>query len=368
MTLAHGGNVYEVASRLGCSPEAILDYSASINPLGPPPGLWDHIRPSFRRVEHYPDIHNRGLVQSLADFHTQDPRRVVVGNGSTELIYWLPRAFGLRKALMVLPAFGEYQRALEIQDVELYKIFTRPEDNFQPTVEDLEGAMERFSPDALLLTNPGSPAGTVLPEEVRQWALERSRKDSFLCVVDEVFVDFCEEESLKGHVEKLDRLVVIRSMTKFYGVPGLRIGYLFASRKLAERLRGFVPPWSVNTVAQVAGEYCLNRPEYRLETLSLIEVERTRMARALGELPGCRVFPGAANYLLLRLPETFAPARVLRDDLLASHRVLVRDCSSFEGMDDRYVRLAVRLPEENRKVLQGIAQWWRGQGKVGGRG
>lgn len=362
MTLPHGGNVYEIALGLGCAPESILDYSASINPLGPPPGMWEHVLPSLHRVEHYPDIHNRALVDSLADFHGLSRGRIVAGNGSTELIYWLPKAFRLRRAVMVLPAFTEYRRAFEIQEVELRKVFTRPENNFQPTIHELEKALEGFSPDALLLTNPGSPAGTLLPRDVRQWALEKSRKLSFLCVVDEVFVDFCEEESLKTFAGEFDRLVLIRSMTKFYGVPGLRIGYLFASKELAERMRGFLPPWSVNTLAQMAGKYCLGLEEYRRETLSLIERERAHMAGVLGGLKGCRVFPAAANFLLMKLPDSLPPAGVLRNDLLNSRRVLVRDCSSFEGMNDRYVRLAVRLPEQNRRVLDGIARWWEDHG------
>src|SRR5512138_1642408 len=108
MTLVHGGNVYECASRAGCSPDDILDFSASINPLGPPPGLLEHLAGYFHRLQHYPDIHNRLLIDSLSRFHGISPERMAAGNGSTELIYWLPKALGAERVLAVLPTFGEY--------------------------------------------------------------------------------------------------------------------------------------------------------------------------------------------------------------------------------------------------------------------
>ena len=132
MTLIHGGNVYEIASKLGCAPEDVLDYSASINPLGPPPGLVDLFNDTFQRLQHYPDIQNRVLVDSIARHHGVSPDQVVVGNGSTELIYWLPKVLGIRKALIVLPTFAEYQKAFELQGVQLAKLITSPESDFQP--------------------------------------------------------------------------------------------------------------------------------------------------------------------------------------------------------------------------------------------
>ncbi len=138
MTIVHGGNVYEIASQLGCAPEEILDYSASINPLGPPPGLMDLLARTFQRLQHYPDIQNRVLVESIARHHGVSVDQVVVGNGSTELIYWLPQVLGIRKALILLPTFGEYQKAFELQGVQLAKLFASPDENFQPTVAQLD--------------------------------------------------------------------------------------------------------------------------------------------------------------------------------------------------------------------------------------
>jgi threonine-phosphate decarboxylase len=358
MSFAHGGNVYEIASRLGCSPDAILDYSASINPLGPPPGLTEEFSTYLHRLQHYPDIGNSALLSGLCDFHGVPTSRIVVGNGSTELIYWLPKVLGISKAVVVLPTFSEYRKAFELQGVHMHKLFTAPEALFQPTVEQLESLCRKVSPEAILFTHPGSPSGAALPPSVRDWIIEKARGgEGMCCIVDEVFVDFCEEESLKSFLSEGRRLVLIRSMTKFYGVPGLRLGYLLTCDDVAGRMRNALPPWSVNTLAQIAGEYCLRQTGYQYETLELIERERRRMSERLEGLRGFHVLPGRANYLLVKMDEKLPSAEMLQRDLLDSDRILVRDCNTFEGLSDHYIRLAIRLPEQNEGLLNGLEAW-----------
>ena len=362
VTIAHGGNVYEVASQLGCSPEDILDFSASINPLGPPPGLLEEFNRYHHRLQHYPDIRNRDLLKSLARFHALSTDQIVVGNGSTELLYWLPKALGIRKAVVVLPTFSEYAKAFELQGVWLGKLFTFPHKEYQPAVEQLDAICNSFGPEAILVTHPGSPAGTLLPHDVRTWLLEKSRDKGIFCIVDEVFTDFCEEESFKSSLEENPHLMILRSMTKFYAIPGLRLGYLLASESIATGLRSCLPPWSVNTLSQIAGSFCLSQEEYRRKTLDLIHREREKLSKTLGAIQGWTVFPGKANYLLVSLDESLPSARVLQQDILTSHRILIRDCSSFEGMGEHTLRLAIRLPEENERLSDALTLWARSHG------
>ncbi len=356
MTLIHGGNVYECASAAGCSPEDILDFSASINPLGPPPGLGELLARTFDRLQHYPDIRNRGLIDALCAFHSLPADCIAAGNGSTELIYWLPRALGVTSALAVMPTFSEYGKAFEIQGVDVQKLVCGPENGFQPRIGELERAVAKSSPEAVLLTNPGSPGGSLLSGEVREWVIDAARGGRFV-IIDEVFVDFCEEASLKKRLEQSPNLVIIRSLTKFYGLPGLRIGYLLAGAEIASKVRHFIPPWSVNTLAQAAGAFCLHQEDYERKTLELIDTERRKMVEELSAITGLRVFPGHANFLLIGLDRRLPPAETLRRDLFDSERVLIRTCGFFEGLDDWYFRVAVRLPEQNRKLAGGIRSW-----------
>jgi threonine-phosphate decarboxylase len=362
MSIVHGGNIYELSALAGCSPEEILDFSASINPLGPPPGLDAVLSGCLRLLESYPDIHCLRLTEAIAKFHDIDPACVVVGNGSTELIYWLPRALGVQRALAVLPAFGEYVKAFELQGTRVEKIFPAPEESFQPKVEHLEAALRKDSFEAVLLTHPSSPAGSLLNRETIDWIVRKSGGSDPLLLVDEVFVDFCEEESLRPFVAGAGNLVLIRSFTKFYGLPGLRIGYLLAPPRIAERVRGFLPPWSVSTPAQAAGAWCLSREEYRLKTLELIGSHRRRLAGELSAIPGLEVFPGAANFLLVRMGTGLLSASALKWDIFKRHRILIRDCGSFEGLGDRYFRVAVRLPDQNDRLIAALKESLCGAG------
>ncbi len=355
MTIVHGGNIYELSARAGCSPDDILDFSASINPLGPPPGLARILSGCFHRLESYPDIHNQSLTQAISRFHDIDPECIAVANGSTELIYWLPRALGVSKALVVLPTFSEYARAFELQGTRLQKLFSTPEDRFQPRVEHLEAAVRKDAFEAVLLTHPASPSGSLLDGEAVGWIAENSTKSGRpLFVIDEVFIDFCEQASLKRLLNQSKNLALIRSFTKFYGLPGLRIGYLLAPPPVAAQVRNHLPPWSVNTLAQVAGAFCFTQDEYRRKTLELIAKERQRLTGKLSAIPGLDVFPAQANYLLVRMDRRLQPASRLKWDIFERDRIIIRNCGSFEGLDDWYFRVAVRLPDQNDRLIAAL--------------
>ena len=302
MKIVHGGNVYELSALAGCSPDDILDFSASINPLGPPSGLTKIFSDCFHRIESYPDIHNRLLIKAISEFHDIDPDFIAVANGSTELIYWLPHALGINEALVALPTFSEYPKAFELRGTRLQKLFSTPQNFFQPKCDQIAAALHKGDFDAVLLTNPGSPSGSLLDEETVKWIINQDPNSKRpLFVIDEVFVDFCERNSLKRFFGKFKNIALIRSFTKFYGLPGLRIGYLLAPPPITALVRNHIPPWSVSTFAQAAGVYCLTRSEYRQKSLDLIESERQRLAGELRKIDGLEVFPANANYLLVRI-------------------------------------------------------------------
>ncbi|SPF36678.1 threonine-phosphate decarboxylase [Syntrophobacter sp. SbD1] len=355
MTINHGGNIYELSARAGCSPDDILDFSASINPLGPPSGFEQVLAGFFRRLESYPDIRNQLLTEAISKFHGIDPEYIAVANGSTELIYWLPRALGISKALVVTPTFGEYAKAFELHGTRLQKLFSTPEDRFQLRVEHLEASLQKDSFEAVLLTHPSSPSGSLLDSQVVNWIIEHGNNPRGpLFLIDEVFIDFCEQASLKRFLERSQNIALIRSLTKFYGLPGLRIGYLLAPPGIAKKVRGNLPPWSVNTLAQAAGAWCFTQDQYRSKTLELVAGERQRLAKELSAIQGLDVFPAQANYLLVRMDRTLEPAPALKWKIFEEYRILIRDCGSFEGLDDWYFRVAVRLPDQNDRLIAAL--------------
>ncbi|HEY6873824.1 MAG TPA: threonine-phosphate decarboxylase CobD [Geobacteraceae bacterium] len=350
-TFDHGGNVFAVARALGVQPEAILDFSASINPLGPPPGVRDAVAAAFDRLGHYPDSGCTELTAALARRHGVGQENVCVANGSTELIFLLPRLVAKGRALLVSPTFSEYAVALRQAGWECDR-FVLPHDDSFPLRLDLlrEDLAKGYA--LLFLCNPGNPTGRLYGREEVAALLALCREAGTLLVLDEAFMDFCEEGSAKDLVVASGAGVVLRSMTKFYAMPGLRLGCALAAAPLAERLMALRPPWSVGTLAQAAGIAALADGGHGARTLGCVAAERAVLLEGLAGLPGVRVYPGAANYLLVRLTNGMTAASL--QERLLPERILIRDCANFAGLDERFFRVAVRSREENGRLLAAL--------------
>jgi threonine-phosphate decarboxylase len=349
----HGGTVHAVARLLGITTGDILDFSASINPLGPPEEVRAAVMAAFDQVIHYPDSEAVELRQALARRHVLPVGQICVANGSTELIHLLPRLFPGRRALIVAPPFSEYAAALVKSGWDVQYHVLDPEEGFSLCLAKL-GEQLAGGFDILVLANPGNPTGALIPREEIAGVLELCCASGTVPVLDEAFMDFCEEESALAAVVADSRGIVLRSLTKFFALPGLRLGYVVAAPDIIVRLGGLVPPWSVGTLAQAAGVAALADEGYRIRTRQLIDREREFLFCALASLPALHPYPSAANYLLVRLTSGLC-ATTLRDKLLLQ-RILIRDCGNFPGLDHRFFRVAVRSRQENEKLLAALAR------------
>lgn len=347
-TFDHGGTVFAIARSLGVAPEEILDFSASINPLGPVPGVRETVAAAFDRLVHYPDSEATELRTALARRHGLSPENVCVANGSTELIYLAPRLAGEGRGLIVAPPFSEYAKSLARAGREADYLDLSPADGFTLSLSTLDERIAAGRYPLLFLGNPGNPTGTLIPRAGMAAIIDLCHRHGTLLVLDEAFIDFCEEESATALVVEREGVVVLRSMTKFFAIPGLRLGYAVGHRSTIARIAALRDPWSVNTLAQAAGVASLADPDYPRRTRDLVTTERGRLAVGLAALPGLTVYPSAANYLLAA--SDGPSARELAARLLAG-RVLIRDCSSFRGLDHRFFRVAVRGRDENDRLL-----------------
>ncbi len=347
-TFAHGGNVFAVARSLGIRPEDILDFSASINPHGPAPGVRESMAAAFGSLVHYPDSDCTELREALAAQHGLSPGQLCVANGSTELIYLMPRLVEGKRALIVAPAFSEYERASTLAGWNVDFLYLRPREGFRLSLPLLEERLrERF--DLLFICNPGNPAGNLRAPEETERIMDLAQAAGTFLVLDEAFIDFCEENSGKLMAVRSGNCVVLRSMTKFYALPGLRLGYAIASERVIGRLARLRAPWSVNTPAQAAGFASLADAGYREQTLRSTAVERGFLAGGLAGISGLVPYPSAANYILVEITTGLSGGEV-RQRLL-SERLLIRDCGNFMGLDDRFFRVAVRHRHENERLL-----------------
>jgi threonine-phosphate decarboxylase len=345
----HGGNVFAVARSLGIPPERILDFSASINPLGMAPGVRAALGNCVERLLHYPDKGAAELKDCLAAYHGVSAMQIAVANGSTELIHLMPRLVGGSRALIVAPAFAEYACALEKSGWQIDYFTLKGEDAFALSLPALrEKLAERY--DLLFICNPGNPTGALIPKNDIAKVLDLCRASGTFLVLDEAFIDFCEEDSAKDLIGGYGRAVLLRSMTKFFAIPGLRLGYAIGAPETIEAIGSLQNPWSVNTAAQVAGIASLCDPDYCEHTRNYVAAERDRLASALAGLPGLDVFPSHANYLLVQIRKGPSAAE-LRCRLLEKG-ILIRVCGNFEGLDGSFFRVAVRLREENERLVE----------------
>ena len=350
----HGGQIFAVARRLGIAPEEILDFSASINPLGPAPTVREAVLAAFDRVVHYPDSAASELRERLAAGHDLAPNQLVVGNGSTELIHLLPRLLpkpAWRRALIVAPPFAEYARSLQTEGWHVDYFPLSADDGFTLHADRLKHRLQGGY-DLLVLANPGNPTGRLYRRREIAPLVAEAAAAQVQCVIDEAFMDFCPAETAIPLLEQHQNLVILRSLTKFHAIPGLRLGYALAATPLATRLAELREPWSINVLAQAAGLAALEAHDHHAATMELISRERTALTISLGAIPGLTVFPGAANYLLLRLPQGIVGSALAA--ALEEQRILIRTCGSFSGLDDSFVRIAVRSAAENRRLGDAI--------------
>ncbi|HEV2093627.1 MAG TPA: aminotransferase class I/II-fold pyridoxal phosphate-dependent enzyme [Rubrobacter sp.] len=337
---AHGG----AAARMLDVPEGgFLDFSQNINPLGAPPAALEAARRALdEETGRYPDLSYHDLREALGAYVGVDPQKIVPTNGGAEALFLAARAAGKSgKALILEPTFSEYAPAAEAAGLSaVRRVVRRPQDGFgldPGAIADLEGAAVVF------LCNPNNPTGGVLGRRAVMEISARVRDAGAVLVVDEAFVDFVPEASVADAVD--DHLFVARSFTKFFAIPGLRLGCLILPD--APRAQALQPSWPVNAVAAAAGAAAARDAGFA--EMSVREVTRLRgeLSAALAALPGLAVFPGAANFLLVRGPEGLTGR-------LARRGVLVRGCAPFAGLGPEFFRVAVRAEEENRALVEAV--------------
>ncbi len=348
----HGGRAFELARRLGLAPGEILDFSANVNPLGPPPGLKRVLQRALAEIVNYPEPHAGPLRAALADWHGVKPAQVLVGNGSTALFYLLCRALAPRRAVVFEPAFSEYARALAAAGAEIGRVITQRGRLFCPDGSGIGQALAQ-RPELIFVARPVSPGGALPDPEVLAELIERAAPA--VVVLDEAFLDFTPEETWAGH--QAQNLIVTRTLTKFYALTGLRLGYLVGPLKLVARISALDEPWSVNHLAQTAGSYCLDQTEYAARTRRVVARARERLARAIETLPGAFVYPSTANYLLVWADEP-GPTVPELAGRLENRGILIRDCANFRGVGPNHFRVAVRRESENRRLVAALAAAW----------
>lgn len=347
---SHGGNVYTFARIAGVALSEVVDFSASINPLGVPRSARTAYRQALANIVHYPEPYAESLAQALARYHDLDPSEILVGNGSTQLIYLCARVLAPRRVLLVAPLFSEHESAFHVTGAVVDDFLLRSP-SFALELERLARTLAEGSHDTLVLTNPNSPTGTLVERKQLEELTRICRKTKTRLLVDETFIDWQEEESIKYSAVRNQQVILFRSLTKFFALPGLRVGYLIAHPTMIERMKARLEPWSVNTVAQEVGKACLQDQNFIERSRAFLSCERAWLFSQLQAISGLHVFPSQANFFLVQLPRQEMTARDLATRL-AQESLLIRPCDNFVGLGQQFFRVAVRKRSENARLLE----------------
>lgn len=342
---AHGGDAWRYPGT--------IDFSANINPLGPSSSVIRAITRALEYVNAYP-TDGRELSLLLADKHGLMPENIVLGNGSSELIKAVCEVT-LRpgdRVLIPQPTFSEYEYFSVIYGASTYEVPL-------PPVGDAHMHLHPGGFRMLFLCNPNNPTGSSISPHRIEELLEEAERAGCLVVVDEAYQEFSKHTSIAGMVESHDTLVVLRSMTKFYSIPGLRLGYAVAGERTARMLRQVLPPWNVNTVAIAAGVAALGDKRFAAESRRYISKEKKHLFQALCRLPGLRIHPSDANFFLINIEDTGMSSFEMKKKLVKKG-FLIRDCSSFRRLGDRYIRICIRKHDENLKLISAMEELLNG--------
>ena len=350
----HGGTPEADLFRLNLQQRPILDFSVNLNPLGPPEIIRERWMDVVDGIESYPTLEGDGVSSYYQLKYDISPKNVIVGNGSTEMIYLLPRVLGFREVIVISPSYYDYSRASEIAGAKVIRYNLAPENNFQPPSRDriikpLKDA------EALWLGNPNNPTGSLFRKELILELAEKFPEKWF--IVDEAFMQYVEENeeiSLVVH-EKMQNILVTHSLTKFYCLAGLRLGGVIGHEKVISRIRKSKEPWTVNGVAEKIAPLLLQCKNYDEKSRSLIKGERERLFNALESIKGITPFPSSANFILCQWQLTDNLDDLMRR--LLSNGIYIRDCRNFNGLEKDFFRLAIRSPEENDRLINIILSY-----------
>ena len=350
-TPQHGGQLRALAARHGLDPANILDFSASINPEGPPASVLEALQTSLSKPETltlYPDLELHALRQALATHLAVPPDSLALSNGFVPLLEATVRTRRLRRTLLPVPAFNEYRRTLQLCGVEPIPFTLPPDFTYEP--EALLQAIAQTNADSILLANPQNPSGHLTPAASLSPLLDHP---NLVILLDEAFIDYTPEQSLTTHAPQIPNLVIFRSVTKFFSMPGLRVAYAVAHPTHTALTNAALPPWPISTLAADATIAALADEPYQHQGRLLNLNRRTMLTQSLTSL-GLHVYPAAANFLLLRFP--MADATPLWQTLLRDRGILLRLCSNFESLPPNHLRTAIRTEPENAQLVAAFTQ------------
>ncbi len=349
----HGSDIETIEEIYGIPKEKIISFSANVSPMGVSERYLLGISSKLDCVERYPDREYKELRSALAGYCGAESGNIIVGGGSSELIGAAIKQMTTPSVLIVTPAYAEYERNVLLRGGRVEHFPLKEEDGFVPDAGRLCDALDKKY-DILIICNPVNPTSTAFTADDMDKILRRCAECRIICIVDETYIDFADEKyDVTSMTGRFEDLFVIRSMSKFFCAPGLRLGYgIISGSDLKERIEESMDPWSVSSLSNEAAMLMLSDCDHIERTRKYIEEERARVMSVIDDMAslGIRYYRPEANFVLVRLPDK-GPSSGELFDMAVRQGMMIRDCSDFPGLDDRYIRFCFMKREDDDRLL-----------------
>jgi len=352
---AHGGQLRQIAARYGFEPGQLIDFSANINPAGPPASVLIALQQALADpavLVAYPDLELTELKKALAEASGIFPENIAVANGFVPLLEAALRSFKIARCLLPVPSFSEYRHTLTNAGVEVAHYHLAQDEGFSYQPETLLRAALQGDCDVLLLANPQNPSGALCGARSMRDLIEMAAKHRIKVLLDEAFIDYVPTHSLIRSAIEFENLIVFRSVTKFFAIPGLRVAYAVGGASSIQNLNNRLAPWPVSSLASEAVSVALHDDAYIEETRRENHLRRVWLERELARLK-IFTYPSSTNFLLLRFAAD-VDVQLLWEKMITEEQTVLRSCANFEGLAPVHLRIAVRSEAENERLVHGL--------------
>lgn len=348
-SFGHGGNAKEISRNNKIDYDKILDFSANINPLGMPSCVKKAIIEGLDEAQKYPDITYFELKCAIGEFENINRENLILGNGAAEVLFNVVRGINPKNTLILAPTFSEYEEATKAINGNIIYYKLKEENDFHIQEDILDSI--NVDLNLIFICNPNNPTGVITSKDLLVRILIKAKKNKVIVVIDESFLDFVEGNlSMISYINEYENLIIIKSLTKFFALPGIRIGYgICGNISLKEKIEIISPAWNINIFAEIATKTGIKDENYIKTSINFIKDEKKYLYDELKEINGLKVYEPSVNFILLKT--------LIKIDLkneLLKNNILIRSCSNYEGLDNSYYRIAVRTHEENSQLIKNI--------------
>ncbi len=349
----HGSDLEKIEQLYGIKKEDITSFSANVNPLGISPLLKKTLCDHIDAITTYPDRDYASLRKCLSSYTGADPAHIIVGNGSTELISLFIQITHPKKALVLGPTYSEYEREISLEGGTTLYYPLKEEQDFKLDIPDFTAHLNE-NLDLVVICNPNNPTSSCITRKEMRCILDVCKQYGIYVMVDETYVEFTEDVTAITSIplaQDYNNIIILRGTSKFFAAPGLRLGYaITGNRDLLTEIHTKKNPWTINSLAAIAGEIMFQDTEYIEKTRQLISAERKRISELLSKNPAFKIYPAQANFILVRLLKESLTSGLLFDTAIRQ-KMMIRDCSTFPFLNDKYFRFCIMSPEMNYKLL-----------------